>query len=249
MGRMKGVTVRCGVCGETQEQVMLATTVLMPVTMDFCAPHAFSHQLLQECPHCGYVAKDLSLPLGLPAEILRGEDYRNGEMLHPEDPAERKFFRYAILCRERGEHLAAGWAFLYAANASQYDEGSRAPGHRFTRRYRRLALGEFEQVVFVGPGDGAEQERIEFAEMDFPLLGGPEERERVELACVDALRRIGKFGRANQRARRIRPALEGSAVFLAYQRHLLSIRDRQRHLLEEAYRWCHNNQGTAKEEE
>ena len=114
-------TKTCCVCGKESEHTLIGSTNSFgSPDLDFRPSgmaRATMSMWLQECPHCGYVAFNLSDPLGTDANILRSERYVNTDDRYFGSALARRFYRHYILaCAESdaktafNSALRAAWA-------------------------------------------------------------------------------------------------------------------------------------------
>jgi tetratricopeptide (TPR) repeat protein len=109
----------CSFCGNSSPQHLLGSTNSFGrPDLDTRPPEMMRstmHLWVQECPHCGYVAKDISQPAHDSARLYCGESGWRGipYLAYPE--LARKFLKLADLQEGVGHMLEAAWSALRAA--------------------------------------------------------------------------------------------------------------------------------------
>ena len=107
MTQIHEIEEECSVCGETSEQLVLISTNswgypdldLRPPEMQRSTMHVW----IQECPHCGYVAGDLSDELEISKDYLKCEEYRTCEGNDFKSDLSKRFYKLHMIARESGD--------------------------------------------------------------------------------------------------------------------------------------------------
>ena len=107
MTLIKDIETECSVCGETSEQpALLSTNSFGYPDLDLRPPEMQRSTMdvwIQECPHCGYVAGDLSDELEISKNYLKCEEYRTCEGLDFKSNLSKRFYKMHMIARESGD--------------------------------------------------------------------------------------------------------------------------------------------------
>ena len=209
-------TVTCSHCGEASEQTTIGSTNRVGTPdLDLRPPPMERNTIdhwLQDCPRCGYVASDISaVEEGLDG-VLAGEDYRELAMVAGPGRARvvSAFRRRSLIDMARGNHAAAGSAFLCAAWVA--DDGRDTATALACRRAAAAHL----QI----------------------WLDSAERSIERRLQLVDVLRRAGDFPAATRQAAIVTAAIDETSPLtpiIAYQKRLIAAQDVTCHTIEEAH--------------
>ena len=103
---IKDIETECSVCGETTEQpVLMSTNSWGYPDLDLRPPEmqrSTMHVWIQECPHCGYVAGDLSDELEISKDYLKCEEYKTCEGNDFKSDLAGRFYKLHMIGRESG---------------------------------------------------------------------------------------------------------------------------------------------------
>jgi hypothetical protein len=216
MTRVSKNTVRCTLCGSSQEVLELCSTSTWgaPDLDTRPAPLARANLALevQRCEHCGYCASALSAPPGEAASVVSSGDYRVrlSDAAFPE--LARSFRCAALVLEDAGDLAGAGWCSLKAAWVcdDQGDDG-------------RASICRRQTIALFAAARSANQR---FAE----------DRASEDAIRVDVLRRSGQLGDADELCReslRTNPG-EQVSTMLRFQRALIERSNTARFTLDEA---------------
>ena len=110
---------KCWVCGETSEQTVLASTNQFGAPdLDLRPPEMERSTMewwLEECPHCGYVANDLSKKTVITKDWLKNNRYSSCDNRNFESTLVEKFYKYYLINMTNNNHKSAFYAVLHAA--------------------------------------------------------------------------------------------------------------------------------------
>jgi hypothetical protein len=207
--------VECANCSKSStQQVLGSTNALGSSDLDLRPPEMQRSTMsawLQLCPHCGYVAPDLSRPIGDMAMVSR-EEYQ-GTLKDPRFPElARRFLAHALLSVTT-EPVNAAHARLRAAWVC--DDSRQAD---LAVQCRRLAA---ECFTALKPFEDSEQGITQGA------------------VLVDVLRRAGEFDAAVAECDALLACRQATGILrqvLEYQRRLAADHDATAHRVEECTR-------------
>lgn len=110
---------RCAVCGAVSRQTILASTnAFGSPDLDLRPPEmqrSTMHLWAQQCPECGYVAKELDTPAPVGAEWLRRAEYVDCVGLNAQSPLARKFYRKYLIAMHTEDTASAFAGAMFAA--------------------------------------------------------------------------------------------------------------------------------------
>jgi hypothetical protein len=136
----------CTVCNTTSRYNLLGSTNSFGrPDLDTRPPEMMRSTMwlwVQECPHCGYVAKDISQPPHASAQLYCGEGGWRG-ISYPDYPELAvRFLKLADLQEGVGHTLEAAWSALRAAwSCDDVNDDARAIA------CRQRAIGYFARIV------------------------------------------------------------------------------------------------------
>ena len=111
--------VTCRVCGRSVPcTVLTSTNAFGAPDLDLRPPQMkrdTMHMWVQECPHCGYVASDLTDKTSVDTAWLRSPEYKNSNKLGFRSPLALRFYKQHLICLKDGNRDEAFFALLHAA--------------------------------------------------------------------------------------------------------------------------------------
>ncbi|MBQ6685069.1 MAG: DUF2225 domain-containing protein [Firmicutes bacterium] len=134
----------CFVCKkESSHPVIASTHAFGSPDLDTRPPEGQRSTMrywIQRCPHCGYVASDISKETPVTKSIVESRVYQecDGNLFF--DSLAQNFFRQFLLAKKEENHKTAFFALLHAAWAC--DDNQETYG---AIRCRRLAIAQLEQ--------------------------------------------------------------------------------------------------------
>ena len=141
--------MRCAVCGsEHTYHVLGSTNQFGPSDLDLRPPEMMRstmHLWVQQCPDCGYVARDVSEPAVISRDYLLSEDYLTCECNDFLSPLAERFYRRYLIALREGNRKIAFSAILQAAWAC--DDAGDEENAVFCRR---LALDLADLLIEAG---------------------------------------------------------------------------------------------------
>lgn len=147
MSSIRKTEVTCIVCGNASTQTALTSTNQFGAPdLDLRPPQMARSTMrwwVQECPHCGYVAKDLSCKSFISQEFLEKEEYLTCEHRSFKTRLAKTFYRDYLINREIGSTNAAFQSALRAAWAC--DDVRDSENATFCRL---KALVELEELIY-----------------------------------------------------------------------------------------------------
>ena len=171
MTTMRNFDEKCSVCGETSPQPVLTSTNswgypdldLRPAPMQRDTMSVW----LAECPHCGYVAGDLSDKSGISIDFLKSDDYLTCECHDFISDLPKRFYRSYMISKETNDTANC---FFSLRNCSwACDDGN----DELASEMRRLALPYLDEMI----------------------KENGEDKNNLILIKADFLRRMGEFDR------------------------------------------------------
>lgn len=171
MTTMRNFDEKCSVCGETSPQPVLTSTNswgypdldLRPAPMQRDTMSVW----LAECPHCGYVAGDLSDDSGISIDFLKSDDYLTCEGHEFISDLSKRFYRRYMISKETNDTANCFFSLLNCAWACDDSNDELAS------EMRRLALPYLEEMI----------------------EKNSEDKNNFLLIKADFLRRMGEFDR------------------------------------------------------
>lgn len=209
----------CSHCGTTSEFMEIgSTSVFGSPDLDLrpapLARHNSAYDV-QRCPHCGYCAPDISVPLVAEAakQLISSDVYQN-QLNHADFPqVANTFICWALLSQTEGDSPSVtAWAFLKAAWACDDQEQD------VLARYCRVRAAEsFQQ---------------EIADGDMEL----NEPGSAEALLTDVLRRSGQFESAQVSCEQGLGMADNGTLqaILHFQQTLIARQDSGCHTIEQA---------------
>lgn len=111
------VELRCGLCGKESTQYLLGSFFFpFPADLDFQPALGIRNKLwIQECPHCGWIARDFSAPVPVRVRTaFESKSYKAlADLTVPDDA--RIFLRIALLEEAAEQWWEAGLDYIAAA--------------------------------------------------------------------------------------------------------------------------------------
>lgn len=109
----------CAVCGALHEyRILTFTDAIGSPDLDLRPPEKERSTMplwVQECPSCGYAAKEVSDPTQIPREYLQSEAYRNCGGIRFAEPLAGSFYRQYLILLWDQKFTKAFFALLHAA--------------------------------------------------------------------------------------------------------------------------------------
>lgn len=120
MSRPKPITATCALCGkESQQIILLSTNTLWGSSdLDLRPPEMARSTMcwwLQECPHCGYVAWNLSDSTALTLDLLQEEIFSPCKMRNFASELAKRYYKLYLILSFDGKRQDAFRAILRAA--------------------------------------------------------------------------------------------------------------------------------------
>lgn len=137
-------TKTCFVCKKDSDQAIIASTnAFGSPDLDTRPPEGKRSTMrcwIQVCPHCGYVASDISKEVSVNRTFLDSRAYRECDGNLFLSTLAQNFFRQHLLAKKEGNLQTSFFALLHAAWAS--DDNNEIYG---AIRCRKLAITQLEQ--------------------------------------------------------------------------------------------------------
>ena len=159
----------CYVCGKMSKQTVLVSTNRSgSPDLDLRPPEMERSTMawwIEECPHCGYAAPDLSEKTAITKEWLNNGQYISCDGRNFANTLAERFYKHYLISSANADNEAAFYAVLHAAWAS--DDVEDIINATYSRK---KALELFQKLVFAN-----------------------DEEETYSLMRADLLRRTGQF--------------------------------------------------------
>ena len=159
----------CYVCGKMSKQtVLVSTNRVGSPDLDLRPPEMERSTMawwIEECPHCGYAAPDLSEKTAITKEWLNNGQYISCDGRNFANTLAERFYKHYLISSANADNKAAFYAVLHAAWAS--DDVDDIINAIYSRK---KALELFQKLVFAD-----------------------DEEETYSLMRADLLRRTGQF--------------------------------------------------------
>ena len=141
------IKCKCSVCGSESDQTVLASSNRFgSPDLDLRPPEMLRSTMrwwLQECPVCGYIARDLSEKKAADADWLLSDQYLKMCRKAPENSLAARFYRYYLINMHDGDVENAFYAALHAAWAC--DDAGDGGGARNCRMTALFAFQKLEE--------------------------------------------------------------------------------------------------------
>lgn len=142
---------KCAVCGKESTLSELASVSDFGASPDLDRRPAEPMRsklgwLVQECPHCGYVAKSLDCTTGVTKSWLKSREYKKCSGIKFSSNRAAKFYKHYLISKADGYTENAGDAALRAAWACD-DEDDKTNAVLC----RNLAIAEIESLIKLKP--------------------------------------------------------------------------------------------------
>ena len=138
--------MKCSVCGKTSEQpVILSTNNFGYPDLDTRPPEMYRSTMntwILECPHCGYVAKNLEEELKINEDYLKSNKYKTCNGINFKSDLSKNFYKRYLIESENSEDINAYFALLYCAWAC--DDSEDLENSKFTRQ---LAIELADKII------------------------------------------------------------------------------------------------------
>ena len=171
MTQIRNLEKKCSVCGETSMYpVLMSTNCWGYPDLDFRPAEmqrSTMNTWLDECPHCGYVARNIEHELNISPEILKTDEYLTCEGKDFKNNLSKRFYRSYLISKARNDYVSAFYMLLYCAWKCDDSQDELAV------EIRKLAVAMLENID---------------AEDD-------DEKNRLKLIRADLLRRSLQFER------------------------------------------------------
>ena len=146
MTNMTQIEMKCSVCGKTSEQpVILSTNNFGYPDLDTRPPEMYRSTMntwILECPHCGYVAKNLEEELKINEDYLKSNKYKTCNGINFKSDLSKNFYKRYLIESENSEDINAYFALLYCAWAC--DDSEDLENSKFTRQ---LAIELADKII------------------------------------------------------------------------------------------------------
>ena len=146
MTNMTQIEMKCSVCGKTSEQpVILSTNNFGYPDLDTRPPEMYRSTMntwILECPHCGYVAKNLEEELKINEDYLKSNKYKTCNGINFKSDLSKNFYKRYLIESENSEDINAYFALLYCAWTC--DDSEDLENSKFTRQ---LAIELADKII------------------------------------------------------------------------------------------------------
>lgn len=226
----------CAVCGETTEfPIVTSTEKHGGLTFALCPPQELRATLptsVQVCPHCGYASKAINRPTKVTRQWLSSSDYASladvtgSDSEAPLPASARNTYMSAKCYLFDGDKIGTINSLLSAAWICD-DEGEATAG--YAKRFRLLAIDLTDAML---------KEMMTKGQM--VLKGGQPLAIHTLIRHLDAMRRVGRFARADELCSALRKGLLAGRTdrlllaVLDYEHSLIEAGDTDSHELQEA---------------
>lgn len=140
------IEMECSVCGKTSEQWVLGSSnTLGYPDLDTRPPEMYRSTMknwILECPHCGYVAKNLKEELKINEDYLKSNKYKTCNGINFKSDLSKNFYKRYLIESENSEDINAYFALLYCAWAC--DDSEDLENSKFTRQ---LAIELADKII------------------------------------------------------------------------------------------------------
>ena len=171
MTQIRSIEKKCSVCGETSMYpVLMSTNCWGYPDLDFRPAEmqrSTMNTWLDECPHCGYVARNIEHELNISPEILKTDEYLTCEGKDFKNNLSKRFYRSYLISKARNDYVSAFYMLLYCAWKCDDSQDGLAV------EIRKQAVALFEKID----------------------ASNDDEKNRLQLIRADLLRRSLQFER------------------------------------------------------
>lgn len=216
MTRMVPKLIKCAVCDQQSEQMVLGSTSSFGAPdLDGRPPSLMRYTIscwVQRCPSCGYCAPQIAEPGVKTTEVMADAFYQTQLHNHSFPVLANSFLCAALIQQQQGQLADAGWSCVHAAWVCDDERNTIAAQHC---RHKAIAL--LQQAT-----DAGQQTHTD--------------PEHGALLLTDVLRRSGEFAAAaaycqHMLAQPLSPLVQR---MLAAQQALITRRDTSGYTIEEA---------------
>lgn len=188
MTNMMQIEMECSVCGKTSEQpVLLSSNKLGYQDLDTRPPEMYRSTMkiwILECPHCGYVAKNLKEKLKINVDYLKSNKYKTCNGINFKSDLSKIFYKKYLIESEKGEDRNAYFALLHCVWAC--DDAGDLENSKFIRQ---LAIELLNKLI---KNNKNIQDNVE-TKQEFRRKSNINDTENFIVMKADLLRRIGEF--------------------------------------------------------
>ena len=213
MSRVINCEKRCALCGENSTyRVLASTSSFGSPDLDLRPPPLRRHTMswwVEECPNCGYVAKDIEKECGAWVEdFIKGEEYLTCSGINFKDPLAARFYREYLLAAGKRDAEAAYNAILCAAWCCDDTAGEA----KNAVKCRRLALVQIDKLL---------------------KRGSARNKDTLTVVKADIMRRAGEFDRLISEYAEIQLSDRLHARIIAFELEKAKRRDDGRYTVED----------------
>lgn len=108
--------IKCSVCGKTSEQpVLLSSNQFGYKDLDLRPSEMYRSTIntwVLECPHCGYVAKNLEDELTIDKDFLKSEQYKTCDDIEFQSKLSEKFYKNYLIQTKKSDDVDSFFAIL-----------------------------------------------------------------------------------------------------------------------------------------
>lgn len=176
-------------------------------------------RFVQECPFCGYTARDVNLPTRVTQAYLDSEEYRGCGGMRFEEPLAARFYRQHLILLRDEKFSEAFFALLHAAWLCDDD------GEAANAAACRRAAAELMERILLSEG----------------------RTDLYELIYADVLRRSGQFQKLLDRFSDFRPETEDFRMLIAFEHVLAEKQDDGRYTVRDALRFHADSKNSLEE--
>ncbi|MBE6499901.1 MAG: hypothetical protein E7Z80_05085 [Methanobrevibacter thaueri] len=145
MTTIRNIEKKCSVCTKTSEQPLIgSTSTLYYPDLDLRPSEMYRNSMfawLDECPHCGYVAKNIENELKTP-EILKSKNYQTCEDNDFKSKLAKRFYKHYLISKAEKNHELEFNSLLHCAWSCDDNNDK-----ELSQKIRKMALKIIDKLI------------------------------------------------------------------------------------------------------
>lgn len=177
MTTVNKIDMKCGVCGATStHRVLMSTNSIGSPDLDLRPAGMHRDTIgmwMKECPHCGYVARNLREKSGISRDFLESDRYLTCDGIEFNSRLSPGFYRRHLILDETGDIEGSFFNLIQCSwTCDDADDTENA------KNMRKLAVQKSDEII--------------------SRTDDPEDKSTILVIRADLLRRIGEFAQVRR---------------------------------------------------